>query len=76
MNALAAEQKEQRGDSGTIGDILGNAAKCCHGDVGVVARLLRHLWDRLLSLKASDVGGMVPPSFTEIAGRAGSSRKP
>ncbi|NKT06110.1 hypothetical protein GS485_17420 [Rhodococcus hoagii] len=27
MNALAAEQKEQRGDSGTIGDILGNAAK-------------------------------------------------
>ncbi|NKZ73556.1 phage tail tape measure protein [Rhodococcus hoagii] len=66
MNALAAEQKEQRGDSGTIGDILGNAAKSA-----VTETLESSLdffgisGDRLLSLKASDVGGLVPPSFTE-----------
>ncbi|NKU74320.1 hypothetical protein GS898_13290 [Rhodococcus hoagii] len=73
MNALAAEQKEQRGDSGTIGDILGNAAKSA-----VTETLESSLdffgisGDRLLSLKASDVGGLVPPSFTEaeIARRA------
>ncbi|MHC9531776.1 phage tail tape measure protein [Prescottella equi] len=66
MNALAAEQKEQRGDSGTIGDILGNAAKSAVTEtLGSSLDFFGISGDRLLSLKASDVGGMVPPSFTE-----------
>ncbi|ORJ99877.1 phage tail tape measure protein [Prescottella equi] len=66
MNALAAEQKEQRGDTGTIGDILGNAAKSVVTEtLGSSLDFFGISGDRLLSLKASDVGGMVPPSFTE-----------
>ncbi|NKS17306.1 phage tail tape measure protein [Rhodococcus hoagii] len=66
MNALAAEQKEQRGDTGTIGDILGDAAKSAVTEtLGSSLDFFGISGDRLLSLKASDVGGMVPPSFTE-----------
>lgn len=66
MNALAAEQKEQRGDSKTVGDIVGTAFK--DAAVETLSGTLDFFGisgDRLLSLKASDVGGMVPPSFTE-----------
>ncbi|WP_337110156.1 phage tail tape measure protein [Prescottella equi] len=66
MNALAAEQKEQRGDSKTVGDIVGTAFK--DAAVETLSGTLDFFGvssERLMSLQASDVGGMVPPSFTE-----------
>ncbi|NKS62354.1 hypothetical protein GS493_05635 [Rhodococcus hoagii] len=66
MNALAAEQKEQRGDSGTIGDTVGTAFK--DAAVETLSGTLDFFGvsgERLMSLQASEVGGMVPSSFTE-----------
>lgn len=66
MNALAAEQKEQRGDSKTVGDIVGTAFK--DAAVETLSGTLDFFGvssSKLMSLQASDVGGMVPPSFTE-----------
>ncbi|NKR31338.1 phage tail tape measure protein [Rhodococcus hoagii] len=66
MNALAAEQKEQRGDSKTVGDIVGTAFK--DTAVETLSGTLDFFGvssERLMSLQTSDVGGMVPPSFTE-----------
>lgn len=61
MNALAAEQKQQRGDSSTIRDIIGNAAK------GAVTETLSDTLDffgvpsgRVLEFTASDLGGILP----------------
>ncbi|MGF7124028.1 phage tail tape measure protein [Rhodococcus sp. BE178] len=69
INSLAAAQKEQRGDSSTIGDILGNAAKSAVTEtLGGTLDFFGVPGEKILSLTASDAGGMLqatPRSFSD-----------